>query len=493
MTKIKKIALILTLVLALTAVLVACQSYEWGPVMGKDSDAEVVNNGSLAVRQGKYIYYVNGMDSTSNITKPEDNYFGKAPVKGNIMKSEIAEDGSLKNTEIVVPKMVYTGYKSGGIYIYGDWIYYTTPTTKTDNTGVVQVDYLEYMRTKTDGTETQQITMVEGATVEYTFTENALLYYASNTLYKVGYTADKVDKEATVIAEEVTDVLFNHSASYVKGTQYLSSYVYYTKNHESDSLLSGNLVYATNGGEPVVLINENTYGESTGGSFEEQYKQFTIGLIGVANEADGTVVYYTKSVTKGGTASAQGTYAYKFTGTAPSFNKDGEVKVANDTLTAVTHIGLENGVLDASSTNAKIIKMEGDIQKNTKITFSATPTIVSVDDMVITYVVSNKLMRMDLKEEAFVETNMSTASINTSWFAPSIVDGKLYYIDSTYSYTFVMNLADFSFEPNNVKILEGKMASGYIESDKTKDGLIPKFMTDADKETYIKNNPKEEK
>ena len=38
-------------------------------------------------------------------------------------------------------------------------------------------------------------------------------------------------------------------------------------------------------------------------------------------------------------------------------------------------------------------------------------------------------------------------------------------------------------------VSEGKMASGYEESDKTEDGTIPKFMTDADKETYITNNP----
>lgn len=481
MTKFKRVALILVVVLALSAIFVACQSYKWGPVMGTDSDAEVVNNGSLAVQQGKYLYYINGMDSTSNISKPSDNYFGKASVKGSIMKSEIAEDGSLTGTAVVVPKMVYTAYTGGGIYVYGDWIYYVSPTTKTDNNGVVQVEYLEYMRTKTDGTQTQVITMVEGSSVEFVYTDNALIYYKDNTLYKVGYTQDKVDKEATTIAEDVTDVLFNHSKSYKNGTDNLADYVYYTKSAEEDSLYSGNYVYATNGGEPVALIGEETFAS----------KQYTVTLVNVANDNGSVVVYYTKSAVKGVTDTA--TYAYVFSGETPAFDSTKEVKVSIDSLTAVTHIGLENGVLVANSTSANIIKMTGEnSQTKTAITFSATPTIIKVENMVITYVVSNKLMQMDLSDEKFVETQMSGAEISVSWFAPAFVGDKLFFIDNTYSYTFVMDISDFVFEDNNIVLLEGKMASGYEESDKTEDGTIPKFMTDTDKETYITNNPKEE-
>ena len=59
MTKTKKIALILAVVLLIGALFAACESYKWGPVGSKESDADVVNNGSLAVQQGKYLYYVN--------------------------------------------------------------------------------------------------------------------------------------------------------------------------------------------------------------------------------------------------------------------------------------------------------------------------------------------------------------------------------------------------------------------------------------------------
>ena len=494
MTKTKKIALILAVVLVIGAVFAGCQSYKWGPVGTTDGNADVVNNGSLAVQQGKYLYYINGMDSTSNIAKPEDNYFGKASVKGSIMKSEIAEDGSLTGTAVVVPKMFYTGYTGGGIYIFGDWIYYVTPTTKTDNTGVVQVSYLEYYRTKTDGTETQQITMVEGSSVEYVFTDNALLYYTSSTLYKVGYTDEKVDKDATVIAENVTDVLFNHASTYKKGQSSIQDYVYYTQSYESGSLLSGNKVYATDGGDPVLLADSKTYG--TDGADASRDKQFTFTLVSAANESDGVVVYYSKSSTVNGSTETAGTFAIKFSGEKPVFDTTKEVIVAKDALTSLTHIGLENGVLVATSATSYIYTVDEEgIQNKETVTFSNTPTVlkaeVSENSVVLYYVISNKLMKRELKDDSG-EINMSGAEIYTTWFAPTFVGDRLFYIDNTYNYTFVVNLSDFVYEANNVKLLAGKFASGYEESDKTKDGTIPKFMTDTDKETYITNNPKEE-
>lgn len=494
MTKTKKIALILAVVLVIGAVFAGCQSYKWGPVGTTDGNADVVNNGSLAVQQGKYLYYINGMDSTSNIAKPEDNYFGKASVKGSIMKSEIAEDGSLTGTAVVVPKMFYTGYTGGGIYIFGDWIYYVTPTTKTDNTGVVQVSYLEYYRTKTDGTETQQITMVEGANVEYVFTDNALLYYTSSTLYKVGYTDEKVDKDATVIAENVTDVLFNHASTYKKGQSSIQDYVYYTQSYESGSLLSGNKVYATDGGDPVLLADSKTYG--TDGADASRDKQFTFTLVSAANESDGVVVYFSKSSTVNGSTETAGTFAIKFSGEKPVFDTTKEVIVAKDALTSLTHIGLENGVLVATSATSYIYTVDEEgIQNKETVTFSNTPTVikaeVSENSVVLYYVISNKLMKRELKDDSG-EINMSGAEIYTTWLAPTFVGDRLFYIDNTYNYTFVVNLSDFVYEANNVKLLAGKFASGYEESDKTKDGTIPKFMTDTDKETYITNNPKEE-
>ena len=104
MAKVLKRVLIVALLVCAVAVFAACQDFTWGPVMGTDSDAVVTGNGSLAVRQGEYLYFINGNDDTSTLTAPEDNYFGQASVKGSIMKSRIAEDGSLTDTRWSCPR-----------------------------------------------------------------------------------------------------------------------------------------------------------------------------------------------------------------------------------------------------------------------------------------------------------------------------------------------------------------------------------------------------
>ena len=62
MAKVLKRVLIVALLVCAVAVFAACQDFTWGPVMGTDSDAVVTGNGSLAVRQGEYLYFINGND-----------------------------------------------------------------------------------------------------------------------------------------------------------------------------------------------------------------------------------------------------------------------------------------------------------------------------------------------------------------------------------------------------------------------------------------------
>lgn len=505
MTKAFKKVLIAALLICMVAALAACgQSFEWGPVEGGDANAVVENNGSLAVKQGDWLYYINGHDSTDNITAPSDNYFGEASVKGSIMKSRIGEDGTLTDTAVVVPKMFMTSYTSGGIYLFGEWIYYVSPTTKTDRDGVVQVDFLEYYRTKIDGTGTQLITMVEGADVNYVFTPSALIYYNGGTLYKVGYTATAVDKTATVIDENISAVTFHHNDTYDPNASEgsVKDYIFYTKASDSEEgNVYGNELYATDGGDPVKLIDATTWGKD--GAVGDRENQYTISVLSVGDDADGVTLYYTKTAAAGVDSSAR-TYGIKFTGAAPSFDKTKEVKLAESSLSGIIHIGLDNGAAVLSSnvfTVYKPIAADG-----VQVTIDAEDYALSGTATVLEYDVANDTLYYIVSNNLYVATGLlakandaaapmpeahrvSADAINTSWLVPTFVDGALYYIDNTYSYTFRMDIPATFMEDGIDDVSEGKMASGYEESDKTEDGTIPKFMTDADKETYITNNP----
>lgn len=85
-------------------------TYKWGPIAGGDKDAVVENNGGLAVKQGEYIYYINGRTATSDITKKEDNTFGKV-TKGAIMRGKLDDKGNVKDPVIVVPLMSLSSNK----------------------------------------------------------------------------------------------------------------------------------------------------------------------------------------------------------------------------------------------------------------------------------------------------------------------------------------------------------------------------------------------
>lgn len=495
MAKVLKRVLIVALLVCAVAVFAACQDFTWGPVMGTDSDAVVTGNGSLAVRQGEYLYFINGNDDTSTLTAPEDNYFGQASVKGSIMKSRIAEDGSLTDTAVVVPKMFKTSYTDGGIYVFGDWIYYVTPTTRTDRDGVVQVDFLEYYRTRTDGTETQMITMVEGASVQYVFTDSALIYYTSNTLYKVTYDATSVSGSATVIDDEVTAVMFNHNDTYEVGAEgSVKDYIFYLKASDNENV-STNVLYATDGGNPIKLIDEYTWSADENEIADREHR-YTIALLGVGEDSDGVVLYYTKAAAAGVDSTAR-TFGYKFTGTQPSFDPAAEVKLAESALSSVIHIGLDKGVgvIASSLFTVYSINDEGvQVTEELEYSFSASPTVIEYDVATDTlyYVASNNLYKAHLglsdgsKPSAYL---ISEADISTSWLPPAILEDKVFYIDNTFGYTFFVDLDDYSAEPNNVVLAESAIASGYESSDKTEDGRIPKFMTDTDKETYIDTYP----
>ena len=121
---------------------------------GYVSSGDVTSNGGFAVQKGDYVYFINGMaDSTA------DNTYGNV-VKGALMRisaSAIASGETANKAECVVPSLFTMKNKSGsyttGVYIYGDYVYYATPTTDKTMGGEVNSSYVDFKRAKIDGSE----------------------------------------------------------------------------------------------------------------------------------------------------------------------------------------------------------------------------------------------------------------------------------------------------------------------------------------------------
>ncbi|MDE6613267.1 MAG: hypothetical protein K2K28_01785, partial [Clostridia bacterium] len=196
----------------------ACSNkYNVKPLDGDISaGAEEISNGGLAVEKGNYIYFINGRESYT-----ADNTFGNV-VKGAIMrisKTDLAAR-NYSSVQTVVPSIVYAGNSNAGIYIYGDRVYYTTPSTEKTGNGDVQNSYLQFRSTRLDGTDTVKdyyLQLADNST-EYRFVEENgtvyILYVATNEdLYGTSYTNlhsyNTVTGTDTLLAYNVSAVTFD--------------------------------------------------------------------------------------------------------------------------------------------------------------------------------------------------------------------------------------------------------------------------------------------
>lgn len=145
--------IVLFVLAAALCVCAACAGKSWNEsdVTLKDWGAVIENDGFIAETEN-YVYYINGVAENSS-----NNEFG-TPVKGSLVAAKKAdiENGSDKIERcIVVPKLFVAADFNMGVFIYGDYVYYMTPTTDKNSSGDISYNEMEFARTKLDGTDTK--------------------------------------------------------------------------------------------------------------------------------------------------------------------------------------------------------------------------------------------------------------------------------------------------------------------------------------------------
>lgn len=153
----KKILGIATAAMMVSSVLTfaACgdDSYKGEKVDGfvsvKDGNVEISSNGGFVVERGDYVYFINGVEEYT-----ASNSYGDV-VKGALMcisKSDL-KDGNYDNAKIVVPSLFAAQNFNAGIYIFGDYVYYATPTNDANLKGETMNTQIDFKRAKLDGSE----------------------------------------------------------------------------------------------------------------------------------------------------------------------------------------------------------------------------------------------------------------------------------------------------------------------------------------------------
>ena len=211
--------------LALTA---GCGAYTTEGV-SPDTYTTVTSNGGFAVQTDEYVYFINGYELNT-----ADNTFGK-PVKGSIMRISKTDmqNRNYATAQTVVPVVAFSGQHEAGLYVYGDRIYYATPSTARNSTGVVQSSNLEFKSSTLDGKETMSDYYFRSTStaLDYRYVEVGetvyLLYAQSESLYGEETAVTNIHSVNTATGEDT--LLAYDAASYsFDESDPTNPYVYYT-------------------------------------------------------------------------------------------------------------------------------------------------------------------------------------------------------------------------------------------------------------------------
>lgn len=254
------------------ALMAACNNYYKADVLDyTPSGDKAVSNGGFAVEKGGYVYFINGKQVNT-----ADNTFGSVD-RGAIMRISKA-DLSARNyssAQTVVPMIAYSGSYNGGIFVYGDYVYYATPSTEKNSDGVVQNENLAFKSTRLDATETMKdyYVQVSKASLEYRYVLGKdgvvyLLYvateedfYGTGASYTNIHSVNTETLENTMLAYNVGSVMFDKS-------DLTNPRVYYTMSVTDYAL---NKTYETYNQVWTVEADATTPADHTA-YFEEVYK-----------------------------------------------------------------------------------------------------------------------------------------------------------------------------------------------------------------------------
>ncbi len=225
---------------------------------GYVSEATVSSNGGFVVEKGEYVYFINGKEVNT-----ASNTYGDV-VKGALMriaKSDLAS-GNYAGAQIVVPELFVTGNYDSGIYVYGDYVYYATPTKDKDNKGQIVNSSLDFKRAKIDGSSSPMdgkntyLFRLTTNTAKYRFVE------VDGTVYCLYEDSSKL-KSYNVKTGETT-VLVSGAGTFIYDTQDLTNpNVYYTMGVTYDldkttsTSASYNQIYCVNAATTVTVDVKN--------------------------------------------------------------------------------------------------------------------------------------------------------------------------------------------------------------------------------------------
>lgn len=235
-----------------------CEKETWSKTTNDTTKVE--SNGGTTVYHDGWLYFINGTkevneSNNTGSTIQAGIYRAECDKNGNVLykektsvqaNEEDKDDKEFKNVEPVVKSL--TGFANGSIHIFGDYLYYVTPSKAKNDEGEMLTGKLAFRRYDlvNKNSELLYTTQASDDTVSYTYYKQNndlfLLVYektgATITSMKMGNNVQKA-----FVKKEVKSAVFSNNFGVVvnSGTNVTDCYIYYTMNAEGNN--KGNRVF----------------------------------------------------------------------------------------------------------------------------------------------------------------------------------------------------------------------------------------------------------
>ncbi len=418
------------------------------------ADVAGATQGGFVVEKENYYYFLNGFGD--NV---DDNTFG-TPVKGALMA---VDKNDLTKCEIVVPKLfVAEDYKSG-LFIYGDYVYYGTPNTDKNSSGEVANTELTFMKTKLDGSETEEFFTAPNLYVEYRFVkvdnDVVIIYYdleetalkVYNCTTKTVEVIAKTDAEvAGVNGESLTNYKFTEVGSEV--VVYYTTTVYaeeYNENKEGErATASYNKVYAYKAGDKVseqVAVLDGSKVAPNPATYEIKFVKFG-------------ELFYTETIN-----STAKTYV--------GLTENLKTRIYNDAVLAETSLfvldptqGLKVYVLEEGVISETSLFEKYDAQTRKVAIASTASSLQAVYEGYIYFTATDgTISRIKLNDADANVYTVTDYSAYSNWYPIQFIQGKMFYCDSS------------TLGASYIKYVDVSATATLVEEDTDNDGENDKF------------------
>lgn len=387
--------------------------------------------GGFIAETDNYIYFINGVG-----TSTDKNDFG-TPIKGSLMA---ADKSDLSKTEIVVPKLFVANDYSAGVYIFGDYVYYGTPSTDKTPEGTVAYSEMAFIKTKLDGKDSKVLFTIDSLSAEYRMVEKDgevfIIYYDATSSELISYNTAKATK--TVIAktdaktdgDESLDKYFFFANENLDDAVVVYTTTVYTEKYNEDKV-NASVARATANYNKVYAYKVGA--ESAEVVFDGKDTESTLAITLIENG----YVFYTNT-DKFATVKNYGASVADFLAKADAKEIIAEYAVATNVIKSLDEVYIldtENGRIYKDD----MIKETADKDAESKKLVVMLGTIGSLIDVVDGYAYyynsNNEIAKVELENKDAKEIRVSEGTATQTWYAPEFVEngGKtlMFYCDNS--------------------------------------------------------------